>query len=215
MAILGIGLGIGIGPMAAGGAGPPPAGVLFDADFTTGTYQVNGASAVLSDILVENTDWGNFDPAQDVVPGQGLTTVTGGNPVGTSTFNTIMAADGITLVAVITGAMSPNLDFGIVQLPDYDDGADIHLGPSFIDLSDYAGADVNSPGLSDGTHTLAMNLSRSRLAISADGATVLGLDIAAPTSNTLVFTVPSGVYLETMNGRALVSESELPTLSTP
>jgi hypothetical protein len=52
-----------------GGAGQPE-GALAYADFKNGTYHYAGNA--LSDFIVQNTDWGSFDPDTEVVPGTGL-----------------------------------------------------------------------------------------------------------------------------------------------
>lgn len=42
---------------------------IFDANFGTGTYTLNGGSALLTDLFTENVNWGPFDPNTAVTAG--------------------------------------------------------------------------------------------------------------------------------------------------
>lgn len=192
---------------------PPPVDLLFEADFTTGTYEVAGVAAVLGDILVENTDFGGFDPAQDITP-QGLTSIVGGTPSFASAWSAMATTAGVTLVFEIASIAATIMYVDLVDVPDFDYEAAIILSDAVSTLSCNADT-ANGPSIAAGTHKVAMNLSPTRLALSVDGGAVTALPITTVGTNLLGFGVYADQFVRTLNGRALVAEASLPALSTP
>jgi hypothetical protein len=203
--------------LSPGGGGPPPAGLLFDANFQTGTYEVAGSPATVADILSENTNWGSWNPATDI-DSNGIVFDPGVGPVLAAAFFTTASTAGITLTGAIT--LGAQTDSGVLwemnDDPTYTAENAGEIQTDALTIVDYVGSDTAS-GPGSGTFNYALNMAPDRIAMSVNGSGVLARDVPAVTF-TLLGLYPASesvAYLVSIAGRALVAESELPTLSTP
>lgn len=205
---------------AYGGEPSPPSALLFSANFQTASYEVNGSAAVLSDILVENSDWGSFTPAA-VIDAAGLNFVAATDclPVFASAFSALAAGDGITIVGVLDvgDAATAGMIVELNDAPTYAQENSFGISRDTTTVVDLSGSDTQA-GPGAGVCTFAANVQPDRIAISVDGGAVLGRNVPTTTFTLLCMSyfgslTPSS--LRTLTGRDLVTESDLPALSTP
>jgi hypothetical protein len=94
-----------------------PEGAIAYADFKDGIYFYGGNE--LDDFLVEDTNWGSFDPLTAVESGVGLTSTTSPSPVLAPALAAELLASGFTAVIVWTNAPNCDLFFECTDLPGY------------------------------------------------------------------------------------------------
>lgn len=197
------------GPTAAPAA-PAPGGLLFDADFLTATYTLGGVAAVIGDLFIQ-TDYGPFVPATDITA-SGL--VSGYPGLSASLFADFAAGITFVLVADII-ATTGQINFDATDAPTYASSGGGYIKRLLLDIYDQAGLDhTQVAALGAGNHTIALNFSPTRVAMSVDGGSVFADTITTSGLTTLTFSLDElGSSIKSINGRALVAEADLPALS--
>lgn len=202
-----------------GGAGLP-AGAIAYADFKNGTYFYGGNA--LSDFLVQNEDWGTFDPAS-IVPGTGYVApgANEGPVLAPALTSTLIAAQGFTatvdLIPGVSSGGTNNLQIIMVDFPGFAQQITAELSDSATASASYVGdynGQTNIDILSvDVLHRVAVTLSATHLAASVDGGIVATYAVADPfICNFIAFNVADGTW-ERMVIYPIKTDAELSALS--
>jgi hypothetical protein len=225
--MLGVGLGINALSSAFNGSSPGGDWPLI-LDFENGSYTSANASYALGDVLASDTDWGNGGDLGILVPGTGLVddTLASHSFHFSDTFVELVQAGPI---VVVDFSVSGNPNCGLycvtyemvewseneIQLTNNPGGVEVGNWVKDNDATTSA-----LTGLSNGDHKIAMLFARNRLAISVDGATVVGL--TDPAHSTELWT-RFMLELRNVDGACIVrsatfrdpaeGEAALPTLS--
>lgn len=163
---------------------------LAVSDFKNGIYSIAGASKVATDLWVENTDWANWTPATDIVPGTGYTTgirsgaTFGQGPVSTPALTAainvsqgnIIVCD-YQLIGGTGGAMTADITLNPVNLPAYVYDIDWvdHPGVAGTALGAWPnpGAWIVTTPSTYGSHKVAFAYDGTHMAYSLDGNPVV------------------------------------------
>lgn len=215
-----------ITPIEEGGGGSPVP--LVSSDFKNGVYAINGVSAAVGDVWGEDpSNWGNFNPSEDVVAGQGFVS-------GWPTMKHPLVADvigsGCVIVIEVRYDGSGNFcaaGWDIADYPNWSvewvggidcDGASPPL--LYFDGHDQSGSE-SSPGSWNGLaglHKYAAVVSSAEIAASVDGSTIITMNPVdnEPTDFSLFVNGDPGVMvIEKIEFFSLsdYDASDLPTLS--
>ena len=191
---------------------------LIFLDFKNGVYTDRNGATTLGNVLVENTDFGEWNPA-NVVADVGLTGGAGSAPVFTGDPMDLIAT-GATIVAYFTGAADADaLRFELVDSADYTtyysyNGRFGEVGTG--QLADNSSSE-SLPLLTVGYHKIALTMEEGRMAVSVDGAAVVVIDPADPwTPPVAIMNLIVGAYitLETIGIYPAQDDADLPGLST-
>lgn len=204
-----------------GGAGLPPGAIAY-ADFKNGTYYYGGNA--LSDFLVENTDWSDFDTAK-VQAGVGLADVEldgTAAPVVAAPLTAELLASGFSAVMVYTKLASPEtqvLFFDILDLPGYS----AEWVFNFVQSSDendgsfnnnYLNTEVLDATQPDGTNKAGMTLEAdSDIIMVINAGTALSYTPATATPDSIAISVKGAVVLEQVTFYPPKSAAELQALT--
>lgn len=219
------GLGLGHVPTSAVSGGEGLA-ALWSADFVNGAYLVDGETAAVGDMFVEDQDdWGAPYDAADIVGGVGYRPDSAGQqgPVLTGAARTAILG-GFTLVGEVN---LPNLtnffcDFHerLTFATEYE--TRLQAGGNST-IQDFIETPVTLDALSAGAHKFALIYADGEIHISLNGGAVSSLSPAAtwdpaPDALGLAVTGSGGAghsSIQRLTAYAPVDASELPTLSTP
>lgn len=151
---------------------PPNPGTptpLAIADFKNEDYTTSGETVALSDMLVQNADWGTFNSA-NITNGVGYSPPTSQGPALADAFAADFLTNGLSFLAIFTGG---GIVFERADFPDYAQEAKLQAGSTvFVEL----GAQTDSDSASDnGTQYISGRLSSARMAISANGDPVVAI----------------------------------------
>jgi len=228
-----LGVGLGINSLArsfdAGGNGETGDWPLI-LDFENGSYTSANATYALGDVWESDTDWGNGGDLGILVPGTGLVddgVTTAHSFHFSDTFVELVQAGPIVVVDFsVSGNASCGLYCVMYEMVDWSEN-EIQLtnNPGGAEagnrIRDNDATTADLTGLSNGDHKIAMLFARNRLAISVDGAAVVGL--TDPVHSTELWT-RFMLELRNADGACIVrsatfhdpaeGEAALPTLST-
>ena len=195
-------------------------------DFKNGVYLADGEDVAVTDLLVENADWGTWNPATMISPGVGLTVASGiPSPVFTGDAFDLVAS-GATVVLVFSGtataATARSIRYELVDdLIEYN--LNYYSRSSFRDgdmsrIGDQTADDVNDGVLATGAHKTAITMIDGKISRSTDGAAIISIDPAAPWSpapTVMGFIVRSTIVLESIGIYPAQPDADLPMLSSP
>jgi hypothetical protein len=199
-----------------GGGGDPewlPAGALAYADFVNGHYYADGAEAARADVVVEDLNWGTFDPAE-IVPSTGFAPAsTFSGPVLAPALSSLITS-GATIVFTVSAATDVNtaqVDFG--DFTDYD--------PDFvIQYTDIGGFvvydDTTTPSTPLPLVKIAVTVGANAISASINGAAVRAVTPAVVLADLtqVGFYVGAGNdALQSITVYAPVANAALPALS--
>jgi hypothetical protein len=216
---MGLGNHRGLGCMGCSGVYRLPNGVapLIFADFKNGVYEANGASMTLGDLLIEDTDFGTWDPSL-VVAGTGFT-----NPGASSANGPVLApglstfiGEGCTLVPTFSQRDQGDMRLFMLDLPAYNNEFWGAVTRQYSGVSDGSGTFVQDTFAN--VTKAAFNISLTRVAGSVNGRPVFGMDPTYDATgtpfNTSAIVVENSFVLETLGWYPLQPEADLVTLST-
>jgi hypothetical protein len=188
---------------------------LIFLDFKNGVYTTEGVPSALGTVLVEDTDFGDWNPAR-VVGGTGL--------VGNNDVAPVLAGDtldlitaGSTIVAYFTGTDGA-FRFELVDSSDYNTYYSYkgEFGDGLFGRIDDAIDNVTMDELANGYHKIALTMIEGKIALSTDGAVVVAIDPAAawsPPVAIMNMIVAPGITLETIGLYPPQDDADLPGLS--
>ena len=205
---------------SGGGGGGGDLALPVVLDFKNGTYAANGASVTLDALLVEDTNFGNWDPA-NISAGVGLVGNSTASPEATTALSALVVSGATYIVEFDITSGLPAEVIGLQLFDagynDFEEGA-VGVGSHACKLY---GADTTSnnwnAGLALGAHKVALTVGPTHLAGSVDGGSVGTLDPAAPgNAPTLMgLSVNAGVTVTKLTISALAPDDDLQAWSTP
>lgn len=194
---------------------------LIFLDFKNGVYTSDGVTVTLADLLVENSDYGSWNPAR-IQAGVGLVGNTDTAPVFTNDALDLTLA-GSTIVTVLSynGAVTGDnfryemvdnfIDYGLY----YYSGTRINSEQDSY-IGDQVSPDVTEPTLAVGSHEVALTMIAGKISRSTDGAAIITVNPAAawtPTPGAMGFVAPSSWVIESIGLYPPQPDADLPTLS--
>lgn len=194
-------------------------------DAKNGVYMNSGASVAVTTLLTENTDWGTWDPATMITPGQGIKRVAATNPSPILTgdaFDLVSAGATIVIEFVVTGTSS-TVRMRYEMTDDLND-FNTYYGSSFANenVSSSAGAiydnstQVDDGKLANGTHKTAFTMIDGQIVRSTDGAAVVDINPAdpwTPPPAIMGFVLGLDFIIETIGIYPAQPDADLPMLS--
>lgn len=205
--------------MIEGGDGDGDLEELAFANFRTGTYRVGGASAAVSDIVVEDAgaDWSTFDPLTDITA-DGLV----GFPVIASGLETTLLSSGFTVI----GTFMPTGTIGSVLIDAYDspDYSKEWKIEAAYDEDVASSNNTNAIAADDHQATtpvadkdavikFAATITASRVSISINGGSVLTATTADAAIYNNIGIGPTAAAIHTLTFNPPQDDADLPTLS--
>jgi len=203
------------------------------ADFANDHYWADGAIRTLTELWVENTDYGTFDTA-NVVAGQGLLTTLGNSSptVNRSLLSTTLPTYTVVMSAIITDLDSADVvsfEVDAVDLPSFDADSSAIIYYSQIgdkkllgEFLNYNGDSAFTPSVDGVSPTAAaFNIYTDKAVGSLMGSSITSTAVhAAPAAPTDIGIQSSAIasntgYLQTVAIYDLQPDADLPTLSTP
>jgi len=222
--------------------GSLPAGAVLHIDFKNGTYQNAGGGIALTDLLVQDVDWGLWSPSS-VVADTGVVITDGGShyPTIASSYANPLLASGFTFLAKMTGDTAGGSDYGmIVDASDIDFANEkgFSVGFNFGDLIITNSVFVNGMGsaktvthlasigdpaltATPGVYLLAgtmRNTTTNSTAMSANGSHILTQDATSvePLSRLAIsgFSNSSGEVIESITFYPILPDTDLRTMTS-
>jgi hypothetical protein len=223
-----VGGGAGFFPPAAGGfpdwvtalAAPSGDLPLVVADFKQSLYyRADIGICALADIIVENLQWGHFDPAESVYPGSGMTNASneGNFTMNDDAYALVVSGTVVTVTTNVSG--NSQADIELTALPSY--AVDVAFSSSVESNTAYLkdwvgniGVDLNASETD--TFKLAGTYSAGRISCSAQGDDVVS--IAVPDNfadrNALTGVPPTNGFIEQIILYPVQPDEDLPALAS-
>jgi hypothetical protein len=214
----GCGLGLGLS-VTSGYALPNGTEPLILLDFKNGVYMANGDTVAVGDLLVEDENYGTWNPAS-IQSGVGL--VGASAPVFTGDALALILGGSTTLSAIgYNGGVTANsfryelvdnfLDFGLYYRSITRINSDGL--PSYI--NDDSGA-VNESESAVGNHKVVITMIDGKISRSTDGSAIITINPAnpwSPSPGAMGFVVPANWVVEQIGIYPPQDDADLPTLS--
>lgn len=190
---------------------------LIFLDFENGVYTADGVPVALGDVVVENNEYGTFNPS-DVDSGVGLVP-TGGtsSPTLTGDALALVIAGSTSIFTFVLTQEDAQIQIEMVDFPDFNTYYFCAQEATFGNeqLSDGA-TSIPADTIGLGTHKIALTMIDGKLARSVDGGAADVIDPALPWTiapNFLGMQIGLDVVLESIGLYPPQDDGDLPTLS--